>query len=92
MSKLAKLRKGFASGMSEARISDDQWNDEFLPMMIDAERYRWLRDDCDWTITADQSGTKLSVNLGTEVMAIGPDEIEFDSAIDTTRNPTKENT
>lgn len=43
MSKLAKLRNGFASGMSEARISDDQWNDEFLPMLADAERYAFLR-------------------------------------------------
>lgn len=42
MSKLAKLRKGFASGMSEARISDDQWNDEFVPMIEDAERLAFL--------------------------------------------------
>jgi len=42
MTKTERLRARFASGMSEARISDDEWQEEFLPMLEDAARYRWL--------------------------------------------------
>ena len=39
-----KLRRNFATGMTSARISDDEWRDVFLPVIRDAERYAWLRD------------------------------------------------
>jgi len=43
MTKIERLRKNFASGMSEARISDSDWEDEFLPMLEDAERFNYMK-------------------------------------------------
>ena len=38
-----KLRRNFATGMTSARISDDEWRDVFLPVIEDAEKYFALR-------------------------------------------------
>ena len=38
-----KLRRNFATGMTSARISDDEWRDVFLPVIRDAERFAWVR-------------------------------------------------
>lgn len=40
MSKLTDLRKKFASGMERGYITSDDWRDEVLPMLEDAERFR----------------------------------------------------
>lgn len=51
MSKLAKLRKGFASGMAGASISEDDWLHEFLPMIEDAERIKHFFTDSNFHAT-----------------------------------------
>ena len=38
-----KLRRNFATGMTSARISDDEWRDVFLPVIREAERFAWLK-------------------------------------------------
>jgi hypothetical protein len=46
-------------------------------------RYRWLRDEATWTLTADEHGCKIACYLrGVTPAAIGPGNDDFDAAID----------
>ena len=91
MTKIERLRKNFASGMSEARISDDSWAEEFLPMLEDAERYRWLRND---------AGQSLIPKVPAWIAGAGNQYIDedwllgirADEVIDSARKQTKETT
>lgn len=49
----------------------------------DARRYRWLRDECVWALANDPIGARLTVHMaGVSLSAIGPDDDDFDAAID----------
>ena len=84
MTKIERLKHRFASGMEEGRISSDEWKDEFLPMIEDAERYRWLR----------QGGSIKSQHpcpykiQDSQLVVVGG--VSLDDEIDTARNTTNE--
>lgn len=40
MTRIEQLRKRFAAGMAEGKISAEDWEEEFLPMIADAEKWR----------------------------------------------------
>lgn len=88
MTKIERLKLRFASGMSEGRISSDEWELEFLPMLADAARYQAMREG-----VMDTDGT-----LRASFAAIDPTNAEtredfdlyIDAAIDAARTPTKE--
>lgn len=76
MTRIDQLRKRFASGMAQGTISAEDWEEEVLPMMEDAARYRWLRD-----AGADERN-RLEHYAGPAL----------EEAIDSARTPTKEQT
>lgn len=76
MTRIDQLRKRFASGMAQGTISAEDWEAEFLPMLEDAERYRWLR-------SSDRMPDEIN-------KVIDKDDFRLDAAIDAARTPTKE--
>lgn len=90
MTKIERLRKNFASGMSEARISDSDWEEEFLPMLEDAERYRWLRNMHERPIYPCPVWIEGQGNEHIESDVLCGDRA--DQAIDSARKQTKETT
>lgn len=82
MTRIDQLRKRFASGMAQGTISAEDWEEEVLPMMLNAERYVWLRDSSKCSI-------EIPIGQGWLGWFIGND---LDAAIDSARTPTKEQT
>lgn len=90
MTKIERLKLRFASGMSEGRISKDDWLHEFLPMLEDAERYRWLRDKrTTYGLSAQFDDVGQQV-FYLRLPGYGAMASDVDSAIDAARTPTKE--
>ena len=85
MTKIERLKLRFASGMSEGRISSDEWELEFLPMILDAERYRWLRANPVQPWVSFKFVTNYPDGVLPHNMAPW-----IDAAIDSARTPTKE--
>ena len=81
MTKIERLKLRFASGMSEGRISSDEWELEFLPMIEDAERlaYFFSDDAMESTVWRDQ-----------DVQEVLQDIKSWREAIDLALTPTKE--
>lgn len=88
MTKIERLKLRFASGMSEGRISEDEWLHEFLPMLEDAERYRWLRNMHERPIYPCPVWIEGQGNEHIESDVLCGDRA--DQAIDAARTPTKE--
>ena len=82
MSKLTDLRKGFASGMERGYISSDDWRDEVLPMLEDAERFDWLERN------HMRPHPKAGLELFYRFCHVRTEDLR--SAIDAARNTTNE--
>ena len=78
MTRIDQLRQRFAAGMAEGKISHEDWEEEFLPMILDAERYRWLCDGNGYFL----EHKTLCGHSNEKILA--------DAAIDSARTPTKE--
>lgn len=90
MTKIERLKLRFASGMSEGRISEDEWLHEFLPMLEDAERYRWLRECSPYRSDRNMFVEQNIYHGGKFMERNHPDRESLDRAIDAARTPTKE--
>lgn len=95
MTKIERLKLRFASGMSEGRISSDEWELEFLPMLENALRWKVVSKFFrDGRIPGPAHGRPIRV---VETCPMSGDETllrditkEVDAAIDAARTPTKE--
>ena len=59
------------------------------PEPSDAERYRWLRDCCSWTLISGNGMTRLAARLPVIVESQNDDAHELDEAIDAAIRATK---
>lgn len=51
MTRLDQLRQRFSAGMAQGTISAEDWEEEFLPMIRNSERYQAIRDNPgDWRL------------------------------------------
>lgn len=89
MTRIEQLRQRFAAGMAQGTISAEDWEEEFLPMIANSERYVWLRDKCKWEWESQMPDTFGSLSFSIEFDSPGTD---VDDAIDSARTPTKEQT
>ena len=91
MTKIERLKHRFASGMEEGRISSDEWKDEFLPMIEDAERFAAFVDAVCGTDADGESFCRfMEAAIPKEVEFMTPELIRrsFDAARTTTKEPT----
>ena len=85
-----KLRRNFATGMTSARISDDEWRDVFLPVIRDAERYRAIRDNLgDWRLMV-WNGKWSEVTGNPDDIDVNADMDVRNAAIDAAMSATTE--
>ena len=83
MTRIDQLRKRFASGMAQGTISAEDWEEEFLPMIADAERLAYFFSDDSFDAT---------VWIMFDVQEVLQDIKTWREAIDSARTPTKEQT
>jgi len=94
VTKIERLKLRFASGMSEGRISDDEWLHEFLPVLEDAARWDWARSN--WQNICTATGVDENGSYGVVDLFIGVGDHHpyakgtLDAAIDVARNNTTE--
>jgi hypothetical protein len=87
MTKIERLKLRFASGMSEGRISSDEWELEFLPMLDRAEKHsELLLAVANKYPNESRHETALRYLQERECPKDSPAQQEIDSA----RTPTKE--
>lgn len=85
MTRIEQLRQRFVAGMAQGNISAEDWEEEFLPMLEDAARWRFLRNNA--LPGYSQSGTPWSVHYSRERLSNWP---EIQKMIDSARTTTKE--
>jgi hypothetical protein len=80
----------------KAQADDPNANPRFRELLValeaaredgrDAERYRDMRDKFTWTLTSGEDRYKLTFHMPKiGLVAIGPDDDDFDAAIDQAR-------
>lgn len=75
---------------NEAADEIERLRAEVAGLREDAERYRWLRDECPWTMVSGNGKSNLSIRVRAE-FDLGDlvDMVdEFDAAIDAARKGT----